>query len=106
MTRVCFNQMQDFPSALCSMGFYHLIAVTVHLYPLHLLWVHVGPSQPSLQTQVKDSPFTTQVPPFSQGLGRQLEFLAVKEKKKKKRKEKLLVSFPNTKHSQKCNRIS
>lgn len=42
----------------------------------HLLWVHVGPSQPSLQTQVNDSPATTQVPPFSHGFGRQLEFLA------------------------------
>ena len=40
------------------------------------LWVQVGPSQPSLQTQVKVSPLTTQVPPYSQGLGRQLEFLA------------------------------
>lgn len=42
-----------------------------------LLWVHVGPSQPSLQTQVKESPLTTQVPPLWQGFGRQLLFLAV-----------------------------
>lgn len=60
-----------------------LMDITVHPLshsPLclkyHLLWVHVGPSQPSLQTQVNDSPVTTQVPPFSHGFGRQLEFLA------------------------------
>lgn len=44
-----------------------------------LLWVHVGPSQPSLQTQVKESPLTTQVPPLWQGFGRQLLFLAITE---------------------------
>lgn len=38
--------------------------------------MHVGPSKPSLQTQVNDSPATTQVPPFSHGFGRQLEFFA------------------------------
>lgn len=32
-----------------------------------LLWPQVGPSQPSLQIQVKESPPPTQVPPFSQG---------------------------------------
>lgn len=49
----------------------------------HLLWVQVAPSQPSLQTQVKDSPpATTQVPPFSHGFGRQLEFLAEQRKVK------------------------
>lgn len=32
-----------------------------------LLCVHVGPSQPSLQMQVKTSPPPTHVPPFSQG---------------------------------------
>lgn len=46
--------------------------------------MQVGPSQPSLQTQVNDSPATTQVPPFSHGFGRQLEFLAeIKEGEKK-----------------------
>lgn len=49
----------------------------------HLLWVQVGPSQPSLQTQVNDSPATTQVPPFSHGFGRQLEFLAEGDKRGK-----------------------
>lgn len=39
----------------------------------------MGPSQPSLQTQVKESPLTTQVPPLWQGFGRQLLFLAVTE---------------------------
>lgn len=49
-----------------------------------LLWVHVGPSQPSLQTQVNESPVTTQVPPFSHGFGRQLEFLAENRERKVK----------------------
>lgn len=43
----------------------------------------MGPSQPSLQTQVKESPLTTQVPPLWQGLGRQLLFLAVRQEKVK-----------------------
>jgi hypothetical protein len=45
----------------------------------HSLWVQMGPSQPSLQTHVKDSPLTTQVPPLWQGLGRQLLFLAIRQ---------------------------
>ena len=43
------------------------------------LWVQVRPSQPSRQMQEKESPLPTQVPPFTQGLGRQLLFLAAKE---------------------------
>lgn len=43
----------------------------------------MGPSQPSLQTQENDSPATTQVPPFSHGFGRQLEFLAEGDKRGK-----------------------
>ncbi|TRY93371.1 hypothetical protein DNTS_032864 [Danionella cerebrum] len=43
----------------------------------------VVPSQPSLQTQLKESPLTTQVPPFWQGLGRQLLFLAAEEPHKR-----------------------
>lgn len=45
--------------------------------------MQVGPSQPSLQTQVNVSPATTQVPPFSHGFGRQLEFLAERDKRGK-----------------------
>lgn len=41
------------------------------------LCVQVRPSQPSRQMQEKESPLPTQVPPFTQGLGRQLLFLAV-----------------------------
>lgn len=55
--------------------------VFAYRYP-DLLSVQVDPSQPSLQTQVKESPLTTQVPPFSHGLGRQLLFLAAKEPRK------------------------
>lgn len=59
---------------------HHVEAINVDLCVAprrdHLLWVQVAPSQPSLQTQVNDSPATTQVPPFSHGFGRQLEFLA------------------------------
>ena len=40
------------------------------------LWLQVAPSQPSLQTQLKEPLSPTQVPPFSQGLGRQLLFWA------------------------------
>lgn len=36
------------------------------------------PSQPSRQMQENESPLPTHVPPFTQGLGRQLLFLAVK----------------------------
>ena len=43
------------------------------------LWVQVWPSQPSRQMQEKESPLPTQVPPFMQGLGRQLLFLAVRD---------------------------
>ena len=63
-----------------------LSELAVNLYYFYSLCVHVGPSQPSLQTQVNDSPVTTQVPPFSHGLGRQLEFLAKRGGKKKGRK--------------------
>lgn len=45
----------------------------------HSLCVQMGPSQPSLQTHVKDSPLTTQVPPLWQGLGRQLLFRAARQ---------------------------
>lgn len=45
----------------------------------HSLCVQMGPSQPSLQTHVKDSPLTTQVPPLWQGLGRQLLFRAMRK---------------------------
>lgn len=41
------------------------------------LWLQVAPSQPSLQTHRNEFPCTVHVPPFSQGLGRQLLFLAV-----------------------------
>lgn len=43
---------------------------------LHLLCPQVGPSQPSLQTQVKASPPPTQVPPLEHGLEAQVLFLA------------------------------
>lgn len=46
--------------------------------PPSSLWVQVRPSQPSRQMQEKESPLPTQVPPFTQGLGRQLLFLAAK----------------------------
>lgn len=59
----------------------------------HLLWVHVGPSQPSLQTQVNDSPATTQVPPFSHGFGRQLEFLADRQKDREREKKFRFCQF-------------
>ena len=36
----------------------------------------MAPSQPSLQMQLNESPSTTQVPPFSQGLDTQLLFFA------------------------------
>lgn len=42
------------------------------------LCVQVRPSQPSRQIQEKESPLPTQVPPFMQGLDRQLLFLAVR----------------------------
>lgn len=42
------------------------------------LCVQVRPSQPSRQIQEKEAPLPTQVPPFTQGLGRQLLFLAVR----------------------------
>lgn len=87
-SRVRFYQMQEFTFALRWREVYHhWTAINVHCSPLlplafkqHLLCVHVGPSQPSLQTQVNDSPVTTHVPPFSHGLGRQLEFLATDNK--------------------------
>lgn len=43
--------------------------------------MQVRPSQPSRQMQEKESPLPTQVPPFTQGLGRQLLFLAVMKRK-------------------------
>lgn len=42
-----------------------------------MLCVQVRPSQPSRQMQEKESPLPTQVPPFTQGLGTQLLFLAM-----------------------------
>lgn len=42
----------------------------------HLLCPQVGPSQPSLQMQVKASPPPTQVPPLEHGLEAQVLFLA------------------------------
>lgn len=64
--------------------------------------MHVGPSHPSLQTQVNDSPVTTQVPPFSHGFGRQLEFLAEKKKRRVFAMEGLSVesALVNPKQSQ------
>lgn len=47
------------------------------------LCVQVRPSQPSRQMQEKESPLPTQVPPFMQGLGRQLLFLAVRGRRKR-----------------------
>jgi len=46
-----------------------------------LLCVHVRPSHPSLQMQEKESPLPTHVPPFMQGFGIQLLFLALKTEK-------------------------
>lgn len=46
------------------------------LQELHLLCPQVGPSQPSLQMQVKASPPPTQVPPLEQGLEAQVLFVA------------------------------
>lgn len=43
---------------------------------LHLLCPQVGPSQPSLQMQVKVSPPPTQVPPLEHGPEAQVLFLA------------------------------
>lgn len=51
--------------------------------PTSSLCVQVRPSQPSRQMQEKESPLPTQVPPFTQGLGRQLLFSAAKKKKKR-----------------------
>lgn len=56
--------------------------------PLSSLWVQVRPSQPSRQMQEKESPLPTQVPPFTQGLGKQLLFLAAKESEKESRKRR------------------
>ena len=56
--------------------------------PPSSLWVQVRPSQPSRQMQEKESPLPTQVPPFTQGLGRQLLFLAAKESEKESRKRR------------------
>lgn len=53
--------------------------------PRSSLWVQVRPSQPSRQMQEKESPLPTQVPPFTQGLGRQLLFLAAKESEEESR---------------------
>lgn len=46
--------------------------------PPSSLCVQVRPSQPSRQRQEKESPLPTHVPPFTQGLGRQLLFWAVR----------------------------
>lgn len=46
-----------------------------------LLCVHVRPSHPSLQMQEKESPLPTHVPPFMQGFGIQLLFLALEKEK-------------------------
>ena len=42
----------------------------------HSLWAQTGPSQPSLQMQVKVSPPPTQVPPLEHGLDAQVLILA------------------------------
>lgn len=47
---------------------------------LHLLWVQVGPSHPSLQTQVKASLPPTHVPPLWQGPESHVLFLAATQK--------------------------
>lgn len=54
-----------------------------HSHPASSLCVQVRPSQPSRQMQEKESPLPTQVPPFMQGLGRQLLFLAVRGRRKR-----------------------
>lgn len=51
--------------------------------PTSSLCVQVRPSQPSRQMQEKESPLPTQVPPFTQGLGRQLLFSAAKKEQKR-----------------------
>lgn len=54
----------------------------------HLLCVHVAPSQPSLQMQVKASPPPTHVPPFSHGPESHELFLA-----KKNRKSSFIIKY-------------
>lgn len=52
--------------------------------PTSSLCVQVRPSQPSRQMQENESPVPTHVPPFTQGLGRQLLFWAVKGREEKR----------------------
>lgn len=68
-----------------------------------LLCPQVGPSQPSLQMQVKVSPPPTQVPPLEHGLeahvlflaGRGKESVSERERESKSLHNLLLLSSPN-----------